>query len=353
MFRFGNPEYLYLLVLIPALAFLYLTFSYLRSKKLERFGNLKLVSHLMPDVSTLRPVTKFYLMLLALLLLIFTMAAPQFGTRLQTIERKGIEIVVAIDVSNSMNAEDVSPSRLERAKQAVSRLTDQLVNDRIGLVVFAGRAYTQMPITNDYASAKMFLSSINTDIVPVQGTTIGAAIEQSINSFSDHDDVNRAIVLISDGENHEDDAIGAARRAAEMGIKVYTVGIGSPDGGPIPTAQNGNFLRDREGNVVITKMDPDMLAGIANAGNGEYIATDNIRSGINNLISELSDIEQTEFDSVQYTDFEDQFQYLALIALIILLIDFIILERKNRLLKHIDLFTVNDDNSKNEQPLNK
>jgi Ca-activated chloride channel homolog len=340
MFRFGNPEYLYLLILIPALAFMHLIFAYLKKKALTRFGNPDLVSHLMPDVSVYRPVVKFYLLLLALLAIIFTLAAPQFGTRMQTVQRQGIELMIALDVSNSMNARDIEPSRLERAKQAIARLTDRLVNDRIGLIVFAGQAYTQLPITSDYASAKMFLSNITSDMVPTQGTAIGAAINLALNSFTKQEDINRAIIIITDGENHEDDAVGAARKAAEQGIKVYTVGMGSPEGGPIPVGGTGNFLRDRDGNVVITRMDEQMLLTIANAGDGEFIAANNIRAGINNLISELSDLEKSEFETKVYTDFEDQFQILALLALFFLIIDFLILERKNKLLRKIDLFTV-------------
>ncbi|MCA1744738.1 MAG: VWA domain-containing protein, partial [Bacteroidales bacterium] len=328
MFRFGHPEYLYLLIIIPVLAFIQLLFLIQKKKALKRFGTPELVEHLMPDVSKFRPVIKFYLLLMALMALIFTLAAPQFGTRLQTVQRQGIELIIALDVSNSMNAQDIEPSRLERAKQAIARLTDRLVNDRLGLIVFAGQAYTQLPITSDYASAKMFLSNINTEIVPTQGTAIGAAINLAIQSFSQQEDVNRAIIVITDGENHEDDAMGAAQQAAELGIKVYTVGMGSPRGGPIPAGGSGNFLRDREGNVVITRLDETMLQQIATAGNGEYIPANNIRSGINNLMSELSDLEKSEFESKVYTDFEDQFQYLALIALLLLLIDFIILERK-------------------------
>jgi Ca-activated chloride channel family protein len=339
MFQFGNPQYLYLLIILPLLAFAQLWFTIKKKKALKRFGNPELLNHLMPDVSAARPMVKFYLLLLALMALIFTMAAPQFGTRIQNVTRKGIEIIVALDVSNSMNANDIEPSRLERAKQAIASLTDRLVNDRIGLIVFAGEAYTQLPITSDYASAKMFLSNINTDIVPTQGTAIGAAINLATQSFSEKQDVNRAIIVITDGENHEDDAMGAAQAAAENGIKVYTVGMGSSKGSPIPMGGTGNFLRDRDGNVVITKLDESMLAQIAQSGGGEYIPANNIRTGINNLMDELSGMEKSEFESKIYTDYEDQFQIVALIALIVLLVEFMILNRKNKLLKNIDLFT--------------
>ncbi len=346
MFRFGNPEYLYLLLLIPILAFMHLFLSYRKKKALNKFGNPELLKNLMPDLSILRPITKFYLLLLALIVLIFALAAPQFGTRLQTVQRQGIEIMIALDVSNSMNSQDIQPNRLERAKQAVSRLTDRLVNDRIGLVVFAGNAYVQLPITSDYASARMFLNNVTTNIVPVQGTAIGRAIELSMQSFTSEEGINRAIIIITDGENHEDDAIGAATKAAEKNIKVYTIGMGSPEGGPIPVGGSGNFLRDKDGNVVITKLDRQMLEDIASAGKGAYFPANNIRAGINQLINELSGIERVELETKVYTDFEDQYQSLILIVIVILLIDFFILERKNRLLKNIDLFTVNKPDRK-------
>jgi Ca-activated chloride channel family protein len=342
MFRFEHPQYLYLLLIIPALAFIRLLFDIRRKKALERFGNPELMEHLMPDVSIVRPTIKFYLLILAMIAIIFMIASPQFGTRLQTVQRKGIEIIVALDVSNSMNASDIEPSRLERAKQAIARLTDQLNKDRIGLIVFAGQAYIQIPITSDYASAKMFLRAVNTNIVPVQGTAIGAAINMSVSAFTAQEDINRAIIIITDGENHEDDAIGAAKSAVEKGIQVYTIGMGSTQGTPIPVGGQGNFLRDKDGNVVITKLNEDMLRQIAEAGNGEYIPANNIRSGINHLVDKLSELEKSEFEAKLYTDYEDKFQYLAVLALIILVLEMLIIKRKNKLLRKIDLFTVSD-----------
>jgi Ca-activated chloride channel family protein len=343
MFRFEHPEYLYLLVLIPVLAFMQLYFQHQRKKKLKRFGNPDLLSHLMPDVSFVRPAVKFYLLLMALAAIVVTLASPQFGTKLETVKRKGIELIIALDVSNSMNATDVEPSRLDRAKLAIERLTGRLINDRIGLIVFAGEAYVQLPITTDYASARLFLASINTDVVPTQGTAIGSAIRLSTNSFSQQEDINRAIVLITDGENHQDDAIEAAEAAFEKGIKVYTVGMGSSEGAPIPATpgNKSNFLKDRAGNVVITKMNADLMRQISEAGNGEYIAANNIRRGINDLIDELGELEKSEIEAKVYSDYDHQFQYLAALALLILLIEFIVLERKNKLLNKIDLFTDN------------
>jgi Ca-activated chloride channel homolog len=314
MFRFGHPEFLYLLLVIPLLSFVQLFFTAQKKKALKRFGNPELISHLMPDVSFVRPVVKFYLVLLALTGLIFTLAAPQFGTRLQTVQRKGIEIIIALDVSNSMNANDIEPTRLERAKQAIGRLTDRLKNDRIGLVIFAGRAYVQLPITSDYPSAKMFLAAVNTSMVPVQGTAIGEAVNLAVSSFSQQENVNRAIIVITDGENHEDDAVGAAKMAAEKGIAVYTVGMGTTKGGPIPAGGKGNFLLDRAGDVIITKLNEAMLAEIAASGKGNYIPANNIRVGINELMDQLEELEKSELESKVYTEFEDQFQYFAILV---------------------------------------
>ncbi|MCW3804881.1 vWA domain-containing protein [Plebeiibacterium marinum] len=348
MFRFENPEYLYFLAIIPILAFLSLIIGKQRRKALEKFGNPELLDSLMPSASKTRPVIKFYIMLLAIACLIITMAGPQFGSKLETMKRKGIEIMIALDVSNSMNAQDIQPSRLDRAKRAIYQLVDKLNNDKVGLIVFAGQAYTQLPITTDYPSAKMFISSINTGIIPTQGTAIGAAIERGIRSFSSQEDINRAIIVITDGENHEDDAIAAAKAAVEKGIKVYTVGMGLPKGSPIPVpgGDSNNFMKDREGNVVISKLNEEMLIEIAKNGNGEFISANNIRKGINNLVDHLSKLEKTEMDAKVYTDFDHQFQYIALIALLLLLIDYMVLERKNKYFKNINLFEEKEEEAK-------
>jgi Ca-activated chloride channel homolog len=337
MFRFANPEFLYLLIAIPILAFLNLYTGYRRKRAIDQFGDATLLSQLMPDVSPYRPTVKFYLMLIAFTVLTFTMAQPQFGSKVETVKRKGIELMICLDVSNSMNANDIEPSRLERAKQAISRLVDQLQNDKIGIIVFAGQAYTQLPITTDYPSAKMFLNTISTGMVPTQGTAIGTAINRATNSFSAQDNVNKAIIVITDGENHEDNPIEATQKAAEKGIKVYTVGMGLPKGSPIPVNANSNeFLKDKSGNVVITKLDEKTLQEIALVGGGNYIPANNIRNGISQLIKELGELEKSEIETKVYTDFDDQYMYLAIIVLILLLTDAIILERRNRVLSQFD-----------------
>ena len=348
IFRFEHPDALYLLVLIPVLAFVHLYLAKRRKKALEEFGSAELINDLMPNVSFKRPTIKFYIMLFAFVLLIITIAGPQYGSKLQTVKRKGIELIVALDVSNSMMAQDIEPNRLDRAKRAISRLVDKLQNDRVGFIVFAGEAYVQLPITTDYASAKMFLNSINTDIVGTQGTAIGAAINKGISSFTTQEDVNRAIIVITDGENHEDDPIAAASAAADKGIKIYTVGMGLPKGAPIPVVggRSNDFMKDRDGNVVISKLDEQTLQKIAITGNGAYIPANNIRNGINSLVDELSELEKSELEAKVYTDYDDQFQYFAALALLLIIIEFLILERKNRRLKHINIFEVKEEENK-------
>ncbi|MBN2166293.1 MAG: VWA domain-containing protein [Marinilabiliaceae bacterium] len=349
MFRFAHPEFLYVLIIIPVIALINLFLTNKRRKALEQFGDINLLKKLMPEVSKNRPIVKFYLLMLALTILILMIAQPQFGSKLETVKRKGIEIMIALDVSNSMNAQDIEPSRLERAKQAIAQMVDKMSNDKIGIIVFAGQAYTQLPITTDYPSAKMFLNTINTGLVPTQGTAIGLAINRAMVSFSQEEEINRAIIVITDGENHEDDAIAAATKAYEKGIKVYTVGMGLPNGAPIPInpQKPSDFMKDRQGNVVISKLNEGMLQQIAMAANGNYIPANNIRNGINKLIEELGELEKKEIEAKIYTDYDDQFPYLAAIVLILLLTEAIIIERKNRFLKNIKLFETNND-AKNE-----
>jgi Ca-activated chloride channel family protein len=338
MFRFAHPDTLYLLGLIPLLIALFLWGRANRKRQLKKFGEEMLMQELMPNVSAKRPVWKFYLTLLAIIAMIFVVAGPQFGSKLQTATKKGVELIIALDVSNSMLAEDIAPNRLKRAKQAISQMVDKLGNDKIGLIVFAGDAYTQLPITTDYASAKMFLSTINTGIVPTQGTAIGKAINLGIRSFGPQEEVSRAIIVITDGENHEDDAIKAAEAAQEKGIIVYTIGMGSAKGAPIPAEGNNTFRKDREGNVVITKLDEKLLQEIAIAGGGKSIRANNTKVGLKELLKEINKMEKSEIKSKVYSEYDDQFQWLALIAFVILMLEILILERKNKFLKDIRLF---------------
>ena len=277
-FRFAHPVFLYLLFLIPALVLFFIYIRYSRIKDLKSFGNPEVMKSLMPDVSSSRPIWKFVLIILGFMTFVFLISGPQFGSKLQKVKRKGVEIVIALDVSNSMMAEDIKPNRLERSKQAISRLVEKLLNDKIGLIVFAGDAYVQLPITTDYASAKMFLSTINTSVVPVQGTAIGKAIDLAVRSFGPESEASRAIIVITDGENHEDDAVAAAKAANEKGIVVHTIGMGLPQGAPIPVEGTNSFIKDRQGTVVMTKLDEQKLQEISAAGGGEYFRANNTKT---------------------------------------------------------------------------
>ena len=341
MFRFGNSEYLWGLLIIPLLTVIFVWARIARKKALKRFGHEPLLSQLMPYVSKSRPVFKFILLMLALTFIIVGVARPQFGSKLKKMKREGVELIIALDVSNSMKAEDIQPNRLERSKRAIARLVDRLEDDKIGLIVFAGDAYTQLPITSDYTSAKLFLNSVSTQIVPKQGTAIGAAINLATRSFTPEGEANKAIVVITDGENHEDDAIAAAENAVENGIVVHTIGMGLPSGSPIPVLRNGqkDYLKDNKGEVVITKLNEQMLEQIAAAGNGIYVRANNAQVGLNALFDEINKMEKAEMEALVYSEYDDQFQYFFAIGLFLILIEFVILERKNRYLKNIRLFS--------------
>lgn len=344
MLRFGNSEFLWGLLIIPILTLFYIWSRIARKKALRRFGNEEILKFLMPFASKSRPMFKFFTLMLALAFVIVGIARPQYGSKLKKVKREGIELVIALDVSNSMMAEDIQPNRLERAKMAISRLVDKLKDDKIGLIVFAGDAYTQLPITTDYNSAKLFLNAVNTQIVPKQGTAIGAAISLAMRSFTPDSKANKAIIVITDGENHEDDAVSAAKSAAENGMIVHTIGMGLPQGSPIPVLRNGakEYLKDNSGNVVITKLDETKLEQIAAEGNGVYVRANNAQVGLNTLFDEINKLDKTELESLVYSDYEDQFQYFFAIAMILILLEFFILERKNRYLKNIKLFSVKD-----------
>jgi Ca-activated chloride channel family protein len=346
MFRFANPEYLYLLILIPFLLLIFRIGRGLTRRRLNQFGDPDILKDLMPDLSYSRPIVKYLFLTTALIFLILAVARPQFGSKLQEVKRKGIEIIIALDVSNSMLAQDIQPNRLEKAKQSISKLVERLVNDRIGLIVFAGQAYTQIPITNDYASAKMFLSSISTGIVPVQGTAIGSAIKLAMSSFTPQEDMSRVLIIITDGENHEDDAVALAREAAEKGIKTYTIGVGLAKGSPVPMSGGSgqqDFLKDKDGNVVISKLNEQMLEQIASEGGGKYIRANNTRLGLNALFEDINQLEKKEIEAKVYSEYQDMFQYPSALALLLIIIEFLILDRKNRRLKHIRLFKVENN----------
>lgn len=340
MFRFAHPDFLWFLLLIPAIIIFYIYTQFKRAKALKQYGNPELLEQLMPDVSKSKPRIKFYIEVTALALLILILAGPQFGSKLETVKKQGVEIMVALDVSNSMLARDIAPNRLEKSKQMLSRLVDQLQNDKVGLIVFAGDAFTQLPITSDYVSAKMFLSSISPKMVSIQGTSIGAAINLAARSFTPNEASDKAIVVITDGENHEGNAVEAAAAAYEKGIKVNVIGIGSPQGAPVPD-DSGNvnsFRKDKEGNVVVTKLNEEMAKEIAAAGHGLYVRADNTNSALKALTDEVKSMNKTELESRVYSDYDDRFQSVAWIVLVLLLLDVFILDRKNSILRKVKLF---------------
>lgn len=331
MIQFATPQYLLLIFAIPLFFILYAFYRKGRKKKIETIGDLKLLDKLMPARSRAKGWVRVSFFSIAWLFFLIGLARPQMGARLKETERKGAEIMIALDVSNSMLAQDYSPNRLERAKLAISRLVDKLHGDRIGLIVFAGQSFVQLPITTDYVSAKIFLNSISTGSIPVQGTALGDAIYTAMRSFSGQGQMgsdNKAIILITDGENHEDDPVAAARAAAEEGIKVFCIGVGSPEGKPIPINNNGDLLKDRDGNIVVTKLDEKTLEEIAIAGDGAYVKAGNTEFGLNPIIDQLKELQDQEFKSQVFEDFDEQYMYFFAIALFFLLLEFLVGSRR-------------------------
>lgn len=340
LFRFANPAFLYLLLILPVLLLLYIINEIRKKKAIRRLGDTTMVTTLLPEMSKSRPLIKFILLLLAITSGIIMLARPQFGSKLQDVKKQGVEVVIALDVSNSMLAQDIQPNRLTRAKQAISRLVDKMENDKIGLIVFAGDAYTQIPITTDYVSAKMFLSTISPDMVPKQGTAIGAAIDLGMKSFSPDNSKSKAMIIITDGENHVDDPVKSAEEAAKKGIVIYTIGIGSTEGVPIPITVNGKseYLKDASGNTVITKLDEDILKKIAIATGGSYVRASNSNIGLDEIYNQIKKLKKQELESTMYSEYNDQFQIFAAIMLFLVFAEFMIMDRKNRKLANIRLF---------------
>lgn len=345
MYRFENTELLWALLLIPAFVISFLLTVRWKRKAMDLFGDYPVVMKLMPDVSGNRPVFKLVLFCLAYALLVFGLANPQIGSKLEEVKREGVDIMIALDVSNSMLAEDLSPNRLERAKRAIAQLIDKLHSDRIGLIIFGGQAYTQLPITTDFAAAKLFLSTINTDIIPTQGTAIAAAIELAMSSYDFNSPSGKAIVIITDGEDHEGDIDAAIESAVEKGVTIHTIGMGSPDGVPIPVYKNGRnigYKKDKNDNTVVTKLNEAMLQQLAIGGNGVYVRASNAQVGLNVIMDKISSMQKAEFGSKIYTDYEDRFQYCIAGAILLLLLEFLVNERKNKWLNNIRLFDVNN-----------
>lgn len=326
MMIFANPKFLILLLLVPVIPVVYAILRRLRLLRIRRFGDEQLVKELMPSWSGAKGWVRIVLFSLAFAFFVLGLSRPQIGAKLSQRQTKGSEIMICLDVSNSMLAQDYSPDRLSRAKLAISRLVDKLEGDRIGLIIFAGSSFVQLPVTTDYISAKMFLSSVNTESIPIQGTAIGDAISTAVRGFSIQSEKSRAIIVITDGENHEDDAVEAAKQAAEMGIKVYTIGVGSVRGEPIP--KNGDLMKDSNGNIVVTRLDENTLEQIAEAGGGAYIHAGNEEFGLTPIINDLKKMEDEIFNSVVFEEYDEQFMYFLGIALVLFVIEMLIGDRK-------------------------
>lgn len=328
MIIFAAPHYLLLLLLIPFFFLGMGLWLWGRRRRLRRFGDEALVNELMPSWSRGKLWVRTVLLSLAFFFFVIGLSRPQIGAKLKDHKIKGAEIMIVLDVSNSMLAQDYSPDRLERAKLAISRITDKLKDDRIGLIVFAGTSFVQLPITSDYVSAKMFLNSISTESIPIQGTAIGDAISTAVRGFSAQSEHSRAIIVITDGENHEDDAVAAAKQAAEAGIKVYTIGVGSADGQPIP--MNGELLKDKDGNIVVTRLDEETLRKVASAGGGAYVHAGNDEFGLNPIISDIRKMEDEEYNSVVFEEYNEQFMYFLGIALVFFVLEMLVGDRRAR-----------------------
>ena len=340
MFRFEDPQYLYLLVLVVLLALIRLVTYRNQRKRLRKFGDPQLLKELMPNVSKVRPALKFWLLEAVLALLVVMLARPQMGTRISHEKRTGIETIIAIDISNSMRAKDVEPSRLERSKMMVENLVDNFTNDKIGLIVFAGDAFVQLPITSDYVSAKMFLSSIDPSMIQVQGTDIARAIQMATHSFTQEEKIGKAIIIITDGEDHEGGAIEAAKEAMKNGMRVYVLGVGSTKGSPIPDGQ-GDYMKDNTGQTVMSALNEQMCREVAQAGGGAYIHVENNTGAQRLLDEELDKLEKRETESTIYSDYDEQFQAVGIVALLLLIIELCILEIKNPLLSRFSFFKRN------------
>jgi len=343
MLRFANAYILWALVLVPLLIILFMLVRRWKKKALASFGDKGVISRIMPQVSSSRPTLKFIFFIIAYTLLIIGLADPQVGNHIDEVKKKGADIMIVLDVSNSMLSQDFAPNRLENAKRALAQLIDNLHEDRIGIIVFAGEAYVQMPITTDYSAAKIFLNTINTGMVPVQGTAIGAAIDLGVKSFDYKDGTGKAIILMTDGENHEDDAVVAAQNAHDRGVAVHVIGFGSPQGAPVPIYDNGKqigFHLDSAGHTVISKLNEDMCKEIAVAGNGVYIRATDANSGLGIVMDQVHKMKQKTYDSKSFKDFEDRFQFFMAIALFLFIAEFFISTRKSLRLSNLKLFEV-------------
>lgn len=338
MFRFENTEYLLLLWLLVFFVLLFIIYAFVRKRNIKKFGDLSLVEKLMPETSFKRKVLKFTLMSLAFVSAVLALARPQYGTEMKEVKKEGVELAIAIDVSNSMLARDITPNRLQNTLVFVQRVIRRLKDDKIALIVFAGDAFIQLPMTDDLNAARMFLPVINTDIVPVQGTAIASALEMSARTFTADPDVSKIILVITDGENHEEDPVSVTENLAGQGITIHTIGMGLPGGAPIPLQNGRGFLRDQNGNVVTTALDEHTLKAIAAAGSGIYVRASNNPNSLDVIIEEIEKAQTGEIIKTEYSEYEEQFQYFVGLSILLLIINSFVSERKNRLLSKMNIF---------------
>ncbi len=339
-FRFAHSEYLYLLYLIPLLVLLFWFTQRKNRKMLEDFASSKMRSVLMPFYSRVKTFIKFGVAAFSMVLLVLALANPQIGSKIEEVKQAGIDVYILLDVSNSMKAEDIKPTRLDKAKYEISKLINRLRGDRIGLIVFAGQAYVQFPLTTDYSAADLFLTAVDHSTVPQQGTAIAPAIELALQSFKHDEETKKAIVIITDGEDHEGNLTDMVSQATEQGVVIYSIGMGSPTGVPIPVYNSVgvqiDFKKDREGNVVLTKLDEATLEEIAQLGNGKYYRSTNTNDELNMIYNDLSQLEETEFGTTRITDYEDRYYYFLIPALLLLILELFISNNKSRLFRKLD-----------------
>ena len=336
MFQFANPKILYLLLVVPAMIVVVILLSIVRKRNLSKYGNITLLKTLMPDVSLWRTRIKLTLYLLALTATIFAAARPQFGAKLREHKSTGVEMMLAIDVSNSMLAEDFAPNRLDRTRYAIDKLFASMNQDRVGMVVFAGESKVQLPITSDYRMARSFAKRLSPELVQVQGTEIGQAITLATLSFSKNRDAGRVIILITDGETHDNTALDAAKRAAEQGIRIYAVGIGTPDGAPVKVA--GQWLKDEKDEMVVSRLNEELLQQITAATGGGYIRATNSTFGLDEIVNEINKLEQGELTTLSFEEYNEQFQWILAVAAVLLVLESLILSRRNPRLRRFSIF---------------
>jgi Ca-activated chloride channel family protein len=348
MYKIEEPIYFYLLAIIPAMLVLFLLVLWWKKRTQRKFSDVSLLKKLAPNSSTFKSTLKLIILLLGIAFLIISLTNPKMGTKLKTIKREGVDVVFALDVSKSMLAEDIAPNRLEKAKQIISKTIDKLGSDRVGIIIYAGNSYPLLPITTDHAAANMFLQNANPDMVSSQGTAINEALELAKTYYNNDDQTNRFLIIISDGEDHQEETKQVAQNLANEGVKIYTVGVGTERGGPIPMRLNGamiGYKKDRKGETVITKRVPEVLQGIADASDGEYIDGNITDKPVNEIAKIIGNAEKNEFETKQFSDYKDQFQWFLAIALLFLIVDVLLFDKKTKWLRKVDLF--NEEKTRN------